>query len=279
VSAALVDTHTHVVASDVERYPLSPAALPGAWFREAPHSVEQLIERMDATGVERAVLVQGVGAYSYDNSYVADCAERFSDRVWSACCIDVLAQDALERLDYWVGERGMGGVRLFALSRDGNSWLDDPATFPIWERAAGLGAHVIVTILYPQLGQLGRVLTRFPEIPVSLDHCAFAPLGPDPRSDAPGLFSLADRPNLHLKVSTNVLDGVHALGGRPAAAVESLVAAFGAERVMWGSDFCQTHDRPYSELVALAHESFSGLGERDRDLCLAEPARRLWAAL
>ena len=77
---SIVDTHTHVVSSDQSRYPLNPAGLPGAWYREAPHTTEQLIERMDEAHVERAVLVQGVGAYSYDNRYAADSAERHRAR-------------------------------------------------------------------------------------------------------------------------------------------------------------------------------------------------------
>jgi predicted TIM-barrel fold metal-dependent hydrolase len=173
----------------------------------------------------------------------------------------------------------MQGIRLFALDRGASSWLDDPRTFALWERAAELGAHVIVTILFHQLPQLRAVLAHFPDIAVSLDHCAFPPLGRHPLSDAPALFALAEHSNLHLKISTNVLDGVRELGGSPAGAVEALVGAFGGERVMWGSDFCQTHDRPYVELVALARESFAGLGERERELCLGGTARRIWTAL
>lgn len=276
MTEGLIDTHTHVVSPDAERYPLAPAGLPGGWFREAPHSLEQLLERMDEAGVERAVLVQGVGAYSYDNSYAADCAARVPERVWSACCIDVLGADAQEQLDHWIVERGMRGVRLFALSRGSDSWLDDPVTFPIWERAAELGAHVIVTILYHQLPQLRRVLDRFPRSLVSLDHCAFPPLGRNPDRDAPDLFALSEHENLHLKITTNVLDAVRTAGGRPAGAVEALVANFGAGRLMWGSDFCQTHDRPYSALVELARESFAGLAASDREQCLAGTAIRLW---
>jgi L-fuconolactonase len=279
VTGGMVDTHTHVVSDDLQRYPLRPSGLPGAWYREAPHTVEQLLERMDAAGVERAVLVQGVGAYSYDNAYAADCAERYPDRLWSACCIDVLADDALDRMDHWIGARGMGGIRLFALARDGASWLDDPASFPVWERAAALGAHVIVTILYPQLACLDRVLERFAQVPVSLDHCAFPPLARDPLADAPALFALARRPNLHLKVTTNVLDGVRERGGRAAAALEALVAAFGSDRVMWGSDFCQTHDRPYDQLVALGREAAAGLSASAREDVLSATARRLWGRL
>ena len=275
----LIDTHTHVVSSDTERYPLNPAGLPGAWYREAPHGAEQLIERMDEAGVERAVLVQGVGAYSYDNAYAADCAERYPERFWSACCIDVEAPDALARIDYWIGERGMGGIRLFALPRDGKSWLADPATFPIWERAAELGARVIVTVLYPQLETLAGVLDRFPDTPVSLDHCGFPPLGADPTSDAPALFALASRRQLHLKATPHVLDGAVEHGGTAASAAEALVAAFGSARVMWGSDFCQTYDRPYRALVGLAQDAFAGLAPDDRANCLGETARRLWADL
>ena len=70
----VVDTHTHVVAPDREAYPLSPRPLSGAWYDEAPCSAPELIGLMNAAGVDRAVLVQAVGAYSFDNRYVADSA-------------------------------------------------------------------------------------------------------------------------------------------------------------------------------------------------------------
>ena len=61
--------------------------------------------------------------------------------------------------------------------------------------------------------------------------------------------------------------------------MERLVGAFGSGRVMWGSDFCQTHDRSYVELVALARRSFSGLTEAQRQDCFVDTARALWTSL
>ena len=264
----IVDAHAHVVAPDEEAYPLSPRPLSGPWYREAPHSAEDLLACMDAAGVARAVLVQPVGAYSFDNRYTADSAAAHPARFASACCIDVDGEDPVGELRYWVAERGMRGVRLFALSREPRSWLAAERALPLWECAGELGAQVIVTILGHQLGELREALDRFPEIPVSLDHCGFAQGEP--------LLALADLPNLHLKVTTHTLDAALRANGNAAPCVESLVAHFGAERIMWGSDFCQTHDRPYRELVALAQSAFGTLGSEERARCLGGTALRLW---
>ena len=272
----LVDCHTHVVSKDLDRYPLNPRDLSGTWYLDAPASAADLADEMDTSGVAQAVLVQGVGAYTYDNRYAADAAREAPGRFVSACAIDVEARDAVEVAEEWIRVQGMQGIRLFALSREGPSWLTDERTFPVWRRAADLDAHVIITILPHQLDELDRVLTHFPETNVSLDHCAFALQGPESRAR---LYSLARHSNLHLKVSTHNLDDAARSGEGADGLVQELVNTFGADRMMWGSDYCQTHDRTYPELVALAQEAFSGLSESDRRACLSGTARRLWPAL
>jgi predicted TIM-barrel fold metal-dependent hydrolase len=269
----IVDTHTHIVAADEQAYPLSPRPLSGEWYREAPCSAEGLVDRMDESGVDRAILVQALGAYSYDNRYAVDSAAAHRDRFVSACSIDPDGPDPVAELTYQVEERGAQGVRLFAIST-GSSWLAEERTFPIWERAAELDAHVIVTILRHQLGELRTVLERFPDIPVSLDHCAF----PDVTDPSP-LFALADLSNLHLKVTSHVLDAAVETFGSATGFVEQLLESFGAGRLMWGSDFCQIHDRPYDALVKLGVEAFSSLSEADREAGLGGNALRLWAGL
>ncbi len=267
----MIDSHTHVIGPDRERYPLNPRNLSGKWYLEAPHSAEELAACMDEAGVEKAVLVQAVGTYTYDNAYAADAAAANPDRFASACCIDALADDAVETLRYWVSQRGMHGVRLFALAREGESWLADRSTFPLWEEADHLGIHVIVTIFGSQLDELRRVLRRFPQVRVSLDHCAFPDVG-NPES----LFELASESNLLCKVSSVVLESA---GFEAKRFVTELVGRFGADRVMWGSDFSQTHDRGYTGLVALARQSFSGLSSSERERCFMATPRSVWPSL
>lgn len=50
----IVDTHVHIVSHDHDSSPLSPRSLSGPWYREAPHSAEDLLACMDRSGVDRA---------------------------------------------------------------------------------------------------------------------------------------------------------------------------------------------------------------------------------
>ena len=268
----LVDAHTHVVAADRDAFPLSVAALPGDWYIRAPCTAEGLLTEMDTAGVDLAVLVQPVGAYSFDNRYAASSAAQHADRFTAACCVDPYGQSPAEELQRWLDHSGVGGVRFFALSTE-RSWLSDPNTFGLWEQAAASGAHVIVTVLENQFDELAGVLGRFRDVAVSLDHCGFCDIArPEP------LVELARFENLHLKVTTNVIDAAAAAQGTARPFVTRLAGAFGAERLMWGSDFCQTHDRPYRELVRDGIEAFADLTSAQQEACLGGTAGRLWFA-
>ena len=170
------------------------------------------------------------------------------------------------------------GVRLFTIGQYGHP-LDDPRSIDLWRCAADEGLHVIVTVLADGLPALDAALDTLPRVPVSLDHCGFPELTGPPWTDQAALFALARHENLHLKVSTHVLDAAEQATGDPGSFARALAEHFGAERMMWGSDFCQTHDRSYAELVALGRRAFEGLPPDDRALVLGGTALRLWPAL
>jgi predicted TIM-barrel fold metal-dependent hydrolase len=48
---------------------------------------------------------------------------------------------------------------------------------------------------------------------------------------------------------------------------------------MWGSDWSQTHDRPYAELAASARDATAKLSADDRDAVLGGTAATLWPEL
>ena len=277
----IVDTHVHVIAPDEVRYPLRPSGVGSQWFRECPVSAEAFAATAIASGVDRAVLVQAFGAYGSDNSYVLDAAAAAPDRFVSVGIVDPDDPAAPATLRRLADVPGFSGVRLFGIGADAPAWFDGAAGISLWEVAAELDLRVVVTLLAPELSRLRRMIDRFPEVPVVLDHCGFPDLrGGPPYPNSGPLLALADHAPLHLKVTSHLLEDAdqHSPDGA-AAIVELLAAEFGATRLVWGSDYPQTHDRPYAELVDLGRGACAGLPVDDQAAFLAGTALRLWPAL
>ena len=239
--------------------------------------MEDFLELMTAAGVDRAVLVQPMSAYGFDNRYVIDAARMHSERLASVVILDT-ADDPARRLRAMASE-GVSGVRLFAIGNPTLSRLDEPSALGLWEVAAELDLPVVVTILSDQLPELRAMLERFPEVTVALDHCGFPDLsGGPPYAQAADLFELATLPNISLKASCYLLEQAEAAGD-PRDLVDRLAAAFGADRLLWGSDYPQTHDRPYAALVDMGRTACSRLSPADQRGFLGENALRLWPLL
>ncbi len=274
---AIVDTHVHVVARDETRFPLRPSGVGSQWFREHPVTGEEYLATATAAGVERAVLVQAHGAYGSDNTYLLDALTVAPDRFVGVVIVDPADPAAPAHLRALASTPGCHGVRLFGIGADAPTWFDGDAGIALWDVAVELDLRIVATLLTPELPRLGRMLARHPGLPVVLDHCGFPDLrGGAPFVGAASLAELADHPGLHLKVTSHVLE---AAGPAAGAFVEHLVAVFGAERIVWGSDYPQTHDRSYAELVALGRASCEGLGAADQARVLGGNALRLWPSL
>lgn len=246
----VIDTHTHIVSPDVERYPRRPGVAQSAWFEETPAAAEDLLREMDVAGVDGAVLVQAHGPYAGDNAYCADARTVAPQRFVSSSIIGVLAADSVEQLRYWTLERGMIGTRLFHLPPPPEPWLADPALAPFYAEARKLGVRINFCVVRRHLPALAEVLATMPDTPVAVDHCGLIETPDAPPDDVfSNLLALSRFPELRLKVSTYVLDYAPQLGLSAAQLVRKLADEFGADRLMWGSDWPQTHHLTYAQLV------------------------------
>jgi L-fuconolactonase len=265
----LVDTHVHVVSDDEARYPLQPSGVTGPWYRDDPCSVERLVALMDDAGVAAAVLVQAISAYGHDNRYTLDAAAQHPGRTTPLACVDLAGPDpvAEARRVLTAGSRGLRWVAI----HDGG--LSEPPG--VWALVAEHRAPMVVTILAEHLAELATAVPTLPPVPIALDHCGFADFTGGIPAD---LAELARFPNVALKVSTIALDAA-AAHGDVRELLPELVAHFGAHRLLWGSDYSQTHDRPYAALAEHARHAASKLADDDRAWYLGDTARVLWPEL
>jgi L-fuconolactonase len=274
----VVETHVHVVSPDQRQYPrrIAKGAL-GGWVRDLP--AEQLLAQMKDAGIDRAVLVQGYGAYAGDNNYLADSVARYPEPFAGVFAIDALRSDGPDQVTYWTRQRGLHGARLVTLTRPELA-LDDPRVEPILEQVAALQIPLCLLTQFHQLHLLPALLERLPSLNVALEHLG----GPDlsdgpPYAESRPLFDLVRFPNLYLKFSSVNIYAAMAGRGTVVDFFRPLVEAFGARRIMWGSNFPATYDRGLREQIELARDQLSFLPAEDQSWIFADTALSLWPML
>lgn len=256
---SIVDTHAHLYSEDEVHYPpISRPTRPPA----GTGTIEHLLKVKTEAGVTHVVAVQTGSFYRWDNLLMADTVRAHREWMAGVCNLqsdDPASPDTFARL---AEEYGIRGLRLEP-PPNGRSY-DHPGAVAICERARERGlvicAHLHGTTHLPALA---RLVARFPEVPFVLDHCAY-PKVSDP-SILQQVLALARFPNLLPKISFYLYRSAEWVD-----MARQVIAAFGPERCMWGSDFPAELWHP--ELTYVEH-----LQILMDEICLSEKER--WAVL
>ena len=290
----MIDTHLHPIADDLACYPITPiGGRQSDWSKGLQLTGDEILAHMRRAGVQQATLVQASTVHGYDNQYCAVCCELHRREFVGVCCVDPLAPNAADTLAHWIEGRGMRGVRLFTISatqfpdepatQAQGRWLDDPHTFPVWERALALGIPIAIQTSMAGLDMVARMLERYPAVPVILDHLAGVPLGDGPPYAAGAdLWALSRFPSCHLKFTTNTIRAAAQGQSTVQATFAHLLDRFGADRLLWGSNFPATRGsgaEPYVEIVDEARVALAHLPAAIQEQIFSGTARRLYPAL
>jgi predicted TIM-barrel fold metal-dependent hydrolase len=281
-SMKVIDTHCHVVSPDRDRYPLAPlGGKQSDWSSERPTTPDQLIDAMDQAGVAKAAVVQASTAYGHDSSYLADSIARYPARFTGVFSLDPLQPDALKQMDHWTS-RGMTGMRVFTTGSTmpgQQTWLDDERAFPVWEKAGKERLPIAVQMTAEGIPLLLKIVAKFPETLFLLDHLARPVItdGP-PYAKAKSLFELAAYPSIYLKLTSRTVEHCQSGQATPATFMPRLVQAFGASRIMWGSNF-PAHDDTLPHILSETLHVLSVLGASDQAMILAGTAEQIYPTL
>ena len=252
-----MDTHLHAASDDVVRYPRSPAGFGSDWWQRGGLDAGSILSTLHAAGIARGVIVQPVGLYGYDNRYVVEAVGDHPGQLSAVVAVDPSAPDAAATIAGLAASAAVVGVRLFAVGGS-DAWVTTDRAAAAFDAARVGGLTVVLTVFGRHLGPLRSVIDAFADVPVALDHCAFPALAGATVADGDPLLDLAGVANLFLKVSSHLLLDAER-GGDPADLVDQLAGCFGADRLMWGSDYPQTVD-DYGALVDIADQACRRLG-------------------
>lgn len=286
----LFDTHAHFFTNDTKRYPVdltgareTPEELAARLERD-PSTAARVLELWDECGVTGGAAVQYNTVYKTDNSYAIDVADAHHDRVSAVLILRAQEPETPAKLRAIAGAHNVSGLRLFGYpDTQGNyPWLDSPAALETWDVAAALGLSMV--IMYapgkPSHAALRRIIAlarRYPQTVIALDHCGWPGVeGGVAGTIGPEHLELTDIPNIHFKFTQINFNRFAETGIDPAAFVRLLADTYGADRIMWGSDYGNTQNS-YAEMVDQAIAATAQLSDTERTQILHANGARLFA--
>ena len=189
------------------------------------------------------------------------------------------AADALASLRALPGGSFLCGIRHPLLTEPDPAWLARPAVLRGLRALAAAGLAFDVAALPHQLSAAVTAARAVPELAFVLDHLAGPPAGTGQGARAgpwaSAIASLAALPNVNCKLSGMHTPVASARGLRPY--YETALAAFGPDRLLFGSDWpvC-TLAAPYGQVCDLYRELTAQLSAAEQDAVFDQTARRVY---
>jgi predicted TIM-barrel fold metal-dependent hydrolase len=271
--ALVIDAHAHIYGEDETTYPpIEKPYRPPAGTGTVGH----LRREMEASGVRYATAIQTGTFYRWDNRFLADSAQRHRDILVGVCTLNPDDPASPAVLERYVRESNVRGLRSVPAA---SGRLDDPGVDALWTTADRLGIVVNVLVSRDKSEEVELLARRHGSLRVVLDHCFNLKAGPGLEPALGDLQRLARLPNLHAKLTFIPTGSMLEYPCRDLhEACHRVIAAFGAQRCVWGSDFPCALWCPrvtYAQHLAIFTREL-GLGAEAKAAILGETARRLW---
>lgn len=270
-----IDAHQHFwqLAARAGGWP--PPSLAAIYRDFAPADLAPLLAEH---GVQGTVLVQSLPSEA-DTHWLLALAEQADFIRAVVGWTDLLAQDAPAAIARLASHKKLKGLRPMLQDLDDERWIADPALAPALSAMVEHRLRFDALVLPRHLPALLQCARAWPKLPIVIDHAAKPPVAAASfgrwRED---LAQLAALPNVHCKLSGLVTEA------RADWTVEDLrpyvahvLEVFGAQRVIWGSDWPVVDlAGGYGAWLAASESLLSHLGQQDRNDIFGLNARRFY---
>jgi predicted TIM-barrel fold metal-dependent hydrolase len=271
-----IDAHVHIWTPDKSRYPRSGRDR-DAQFQPASFTPEELFANTKPRGVKRVVLIQ-MNFYGFDNSYMLDAIKKYKGVFRGVAMVDETAPNVAQNMRH-LAALGVRGFRISPGDQP-HTWLDSPGMAALWKCAAETSLAVCTLVNPDALPSIDRMCAKFPQTKVVIDHLARLGIdGPIRESDVSSLCDLARHDHVYVKVSA-----FYALGKKQypyldlADTIRRVRDAYGANRLMWGSDspFQVENGNSYAGSIELVRDRLDFLTSDDRKWMLRKTAEKVF---
>ncbi|WP_423605147.1 amidohydrolase family protein [Sphingomonas sp. MS122] len=228
-------------------------------------------------GIARTIAVQSQPADA-DTDWLLDLAANEPSVAAVVGWCDVRARDAPARIAALAARPKLRGLRPM-LQDLPPGWILDPAAAPALAAMAEAGLAFDALIRPVHLPDIAALADTWPSLVIIVDHGAKPPIAAGRLEPwATQIRDLATRANVSCKLSGLTTEA--AAGWTPddlAPYVRHLLACFGADRLIWGSDWPVLRlAGDYAQWFEIAGQLLPGIVQQDRDAIFGGNAARLY---
>ena len=233
-----------------------------------------------AAGVDGTVLVQAAPSEA-ETWRLLEIAQHPAHAVLGVVgWCDLLAADAPQRIARLAAEPLLKGLRPMLQDLADARWILQPALAPAMAALLGHGLRFDALVTPEHLAPLLEFLQRHPQLPAVIDHGAKPAIARRAFDGwARGMAALARRTSAHCKLSglaTEAGPGWQVADLRPY--VDHLLAEFGPERLIWGSDWpVLALAGSYAGWVAACEQLLAALTAAQREQVFGGNAMRFYS--
>ena len=230
----IIDSHQHLwqIGRNDQSWPTADL---NTIYRD--YSPDDLAEA--APGVDGTVLVQSQPSET-DTLWLLHVAKMTPLIKGVVGWTDMAAPKAVERIRYLSHQTKFKGLRPMLQGLGEDDWVLRPELDAAVEAMVELGLTFDALVFTRHLGAIDALAKRWPNLAIVVDHAAKPPFthDDDMASWRDAISAVAQNPNVSCKLSGLVTEMPSGQDMAVVAmAADHLLAVFGAERLMWGSDW------------------------------------------
>jgi L-fuconolactonase len=223
-----------------------------------------ILPQMQACGIQYSVVIQADNSVA-ETRWLLELARDYPHIAGVVGWVDLAAADAGETLDHLAGYPLFKGIRLMPLPQDEAGWQS------LGGGLRALAARNFTCDLLPDEATLPAAIEAMrthPETRFVINHFAGLPLTPGGiASWTAQMRPLAALPNVFLKCSAiqGLADPPPITAATLRPYLDSVLALFGAERLLFGSDWpVSTLSGPYAECIQVMREVTAALSDDEQ---------------
>jgi len=273
-----VDAHHHVWTLARGDYGwLQPTRELAPIYRD--FSLAELRPLLAVAGIEATVLVQAAPTVA-ETEYLLDVARESGGLVRGVVgWVDLEAPGAVATLERLAREPLLRGIRPMLQDLADAQWILRPGVQAALDALPSLGLRFDALVKPRELKALPRALERHPDLAVVVDHCAKPDIaGGAWQPWADDLAATARHPRAHCKLSGLVTEaGADWSVARLRRYIDHVLACFGPQRILWGSDWpVVTLAARYGRWSSASDALLEGLSAAEQDAIRGGNARRFY---